>query len=82
MYLTTVTDLPDLPDQRDRFRSSVATLAPGPLRDVLIAVAYARDEAARSGAATASDDRWRAVLTAAERAARAAVTPVPLQLVA
>ncbi len=79
MYLTTVTDLPD---QRDRFRSSVATLAPGPLRDVLIAVAYARDEAARSGTATASDDRWRAVVTAAERAVQAAVTPVALQLVA
>jgi hypothetical protein len=78
MHLTTVTDLPD----RDRFRSSVATLAPGPLRDVLTAIAYARDEAARSGAATASDDRWRAVVAAAERAARAAVTPVPLQLVA
>jgi hypothetical protein len=78
MHLTTVTDLPD----RDRFRSSVATLAPGPLRDVLTAIAYARDEAARSAAATASDDRWRAVVAAAERAARAAVTPVPLQLVA
>jgi len=79
MYLTTVTDLPD---QRDRFRSSVATLAPGPLRDVLIAVAYARDEAARSGAATASDDRWRAVVTAAERAIRDVAIPTPLQLVA
>ena len=82
MYLTTVTDLPDLPDQRDRFRSSVATLAPGPLRDVLIAVAYARDEAARTGAATASDDRWRAVVTAAERAIRDVAIPTPLQLVA
>ncbi len=78
MHLTAVTDLPD----RDRFRSSVTTLAPGPLRDVLVAIAYARDEAARSGAATASDDRWRAVVAAAERAARAAVIPVPLQLVA
>jgi hypothetical protein len=79
MYLTTVTDLPD---QRDRFRSSVATLAPGPLRDVLIAVAYARDEAARNGAATASDDRWRAVVTAAERAVQATAAPAPLRLVA
>lgn len=65
MYPTAVTDLPD---QRDRFRSGVATLAPGPLRDVLIAVAYARDEAARTGAPTPSDDRWRAVVAAAERA--------------
>ena len=48
MYPTAVTDLPD---QRDRFRSGATTLAPGPLRDVLIAVAYARDEAARTGAA-------------------------------
>ena len=79
MYLTTVTDLPD---QRDRFRSSVATLAPGPLRDVLIAVAYARDEAARNGATTASDDRWRAVVTAAERAVQATAAPAPLRLVA
>ena len=79
MHLTTVTDLPD---QRDRFRSSVATLAPGPLRDVLIAVAYARDEAARSGATTASDDRWRAVVAAAERAIRDVAIPTPLQLVA
>ena len=78
MHLTTVTDLPD---QRDRFRSSVATLAPGPLRDVLIAVAYARDEAARSGTATASDDRWRAVVAAAERAVQE-TTPSVLRLVA
>jgi hypothetical protein len=79
MHLTTVTDLPD---HRDRFRSGVATLAPGPLRDVLIAVAYARDEAARTGSATVSDDRWRAVLAAAERAVQASAAPVPLRLVA
>ena len=76
MSLTTI------PDPRHAFRTAVAALAPGPLRDVLTAVAYARDEAARTGAATTSDDRWRAVVAAAERAARAAVTPVPLQLVA
>ena len=79
MHLTTDTDLPD---QRDRFRASAATLAPGPLRDVLIAVAYARDEAARNGATTASDDRWRAVVAAAERAIRDVAIPTPLQLVA
>jgi len=71
----------DLPDQRDRFRSGVATLPPGPLRDVLTAVAYARDEAARTGATTATDDRWRAVVTAAERAVRAGA-PVALRIVA
>jgi len=66
MYPTTV--VTDQADHRDLFRSSVAALAPGPLRDVLTAVAYARDEAARFGATTPSDDRWRAVVTAAERA--------------
>jgi hypothetical protein len=71
----------DLPDQRDRFRSGVATLPPGPLRDVLTAVAYARDEAARTGATTATDDRWQAVVTAAERAVRAGA-PVALRIVA
>ena len=70
MYPTTV--VTDLVDHRDLFRSSVAALAPGPLRDVLTAVAYARDEAARFGATTPSDDRWRAVVTAAERAMVAA----------
>ena len=49
---------------------------------MLIAVAYARDEAARSGATTASDDRWRAVVAAAERAIRDVAIPTPLQLVA
>ena len=66
MYPTIV--VTDLPDHRDQFRSSVAALAPGPLRDVLTAVAYARDGAARTGATTPSDDRWRAVVAAAERA--------------
>lgn len=79
MYPTAVTDLPD---HRDRFRSSVAALAPGPLRDVLTAVAYARDEAARTGAATASDDRWRAVVATAERVVQAAAAPAPLRLAA
>jgi hypothetical protein len=78
MHLTALTDLPD---QRDRFRAGVTTLAPGPLRDLLIAVAYARDEAARTGATTAPDDRWRAVVAAAERAVGAAA-PAVLRLVA
>ena len=83
MYPTTVAT--DLPDHRDRFRSSVAALAPGPLRDVLTAMAYARDGAARTGATTPSDDRWRAVVAAAERAVREAVQeagPSVLRLVA
>ncbi|MDT7580990.1 MAG: hypothetical protein QOK35_2254 [Pseudonocardiales bacterium] len=53
---------------RDRFRSAVTALPPGPLRDVLTAVAYARDAAARSGTGAAPDDRWRAVVAVAERA--------------
>ena len=69
-------------DPRHAFRSAVAALDPGPLRDVLTAVAYARDEAARMGAATTSDDRWRAVVAAAERAVQAAAVPTPLRLVA
>ena len=79
MYPTTA--LTDLPDHRDMFRSSVAALAPGPLRDVLTAVAYARDGAARTGATTPSDDRWRAVVAAAERAVQQAA-PSVLRLVA
>jgi hypothetical protein len=71
----------DLPDPRDRFRSDVGALPPGPLRDVLVAVAYARDEAARSGAPTVAADRWRAVVAAAERAVRAEA-PVVLRVVA
>lgn len=55
---------------RDRFRAAVAALPAGPLRDVLVAVAYARDAAARNGASAAPDDRWQAVVAAAERAAR------------
>lgn len=85
-------------DPRHAFRSAVAALDPGPLRDVLTAVAYARDEAARTGATTTSDDRWRAVVTAAERAINTAAeraigtaaeravhagdAPAPLRLVA
>ena len=74
--------LTSVPDPRHAFRSAVAALDPGPLRDVLTAVAYARDDAARTGATTVSDDRWRAVLAAAERAVAVATVPVPLQLVA
>ena len=71
-----------VPDPRHTFRSAVAALDAGPLRDVLTAVAYARDDAARTGASTASDDRWRAVVAAAERALRADAAPVRLHLVA
>lgn len=53
---------------RDRFRVAVAGLEPGPLRDVLTAVAYARDEAARVGTVGAPSGRWPAVVAAAERA--------------
>jgi hypothetical protein len=53
---------------RDRFRSAVGALPPGPLRDVLTAVAYARDAAARAGSGAAPDDRWQAVVAVAERA--------------
>jgi len=55
-------------DGRDRFRDAVAALPPGPLRDVLTAVAYARDAAARAGTGAAPDDRWQAVVAVAERA--------------
>ena len=58
------------PADRDRFRTAVAALPAGPLRDVLTAVAYARDAAARTGGGTAPDDRWLAVVAAAERALR------------
>lgn len=73
---------PALTDPRHAFRSAVATVDPGPLRDVLTAIAYARDEAARTGTGTVSDDRWRAVVTAAERAVRAQPASAPLRLVA
>jgi hypothetical protein len=63
----------DLPNRRDQFRAAVAALEPGPLRDVLMAVAYARDEAARTGTAAAPAGRWLAVVAAAERAAHAVV---------
>jgi hypothetical protein len=76
-----ITAVTDVSDERDRFRSSVAALAAGPLRDVLTAVAYARDGAARTGATTPSDDRWRAVVAAAERAVQE-TTPGVLRLVA
>jgi hypothetical protein len=55
---------------RDCFRRTVATLPPGPLRDVLTAVAYARDAAARTGTGAVPDDRWRAVVAVAERSVR------------
>jgi hypothetical protein len=66
---------------RDCFRRAVATLPPGPLRDVLTAVAYARDAAARTGTGAVPDDRWRAVVTIAERSVRNAGTELTLQLV-
>jgi hypothetical protein len=70
-------------DGRDRFRGAVAALPPGPLRDVLTAVAYARDAAARTGAAAAPDDRWQALVATAERALlEAAVTETLPRLVA
>ena len=62
----------DPTQRRDRFRATVAALDPGPLREVLTAVAYAVDEAARTAAAAAPPDRWHAVVAAAERAAHAA----------
>jgi hypothetical protein len=62
--------------QRDRFRTVVATLGPSPLRDVLTTIAYARDAAARTGATTAPDDRWGAVVAAADRAARDAAMEI------
>jgi hypothetical protein len=63
---------------RDRFRSAVTALPPGPLRDVLTAVAYARDAAARTGTGAAPHDRWQAVVAVAERAIQDAETqPTP-----
>lgn len=70
-----------MPADRDRFRNAVTTLPPGPLRDVLTAVAYARDAAARTGTGAAPHDRWQAVLAVAERAVRdadAEVAPRPV----
>jgi hypothetical protein len=57
---------------RDAFRAAVGALDPGPLRDLLTAVAYARDGAARSGSAAAPAERWSAVVAAAERAVQLA----------
>lgn len=62
---------------RDRFRIAVGTLPAGPLRDVLTAVAYGRDAAARTGAGAAPHDRWAAVVAVAERAVRAELAPRP-----
>ena len=55
---------------QDQFRSAVAALPPGPLRDVLTTVAYARDASASTGASSVPDDRWLAVVAGAERAVR------------
>ena len=76
--------LPGIADDADRdsFRSAVAALPPGPLRDVLTAVAYARDAATRTGTGAVPDDRWRAIVAAAERAARNAGTEFAPRLVA
>jgi hypothetical protein len=69
-------------DGRDQFRAAVAALPAGPLRDVLVAVAYARDAAARAGAAAAPDDRWRALVAAAEQAVQDAAIDARPRLVA
>ena len=66
-------------DGRDHFRAAVAALPAGPLRDVLVAVAYARDAAARAGASAAPDDRWLALVAVAERAVREAGIDVALE---
>ncbi len=65
---------------RDRFRAAVAALAPGPLREVLTAVAYARDAAARTSDRAVPDDRWQAVVAVAERAVRDAAPEVTSRL--
>ena len=67
---------------QDQFRSAVAALPPGPLRDVLTTVAYARDAAARTGAGSVPDDRWLAVVAAAERAVRTPTARCTPRLVA
>jgi hypothetical protein len=72
----------DHADDRDRFRAAVAGLPPGPLREVLTAVAYARDAAARTGGPTVPDDRWQAVVAVAERALLHDVTGLAPRLVA
>jgi hypothetical protein len=55
---------------RDCFRRAVAALPPGPLRDVLTAVAYGRDAAARTGTGAVPDDRWRDVVAVEEGSVR------------
>lgn len=60
---------------RDRFRAAVAGLPAGPLRDVLTAVSYGRDAAARTGTPGTPDDRWMAVVAAAERAVLESAVP-------
>jgi hypothetical protein len=68
--------LPDAVDRthgRDTFRAAVGSL------DLLTAVAYARDEAARTGSTTAPAERWSAVVAAAERAVHRAATDLPQQ---
>jgi hypothetical protein len=67
----------DRADGRDSFRAAVAALDPGPVRELLTAVAYARDEAARNGSGTASTGRWAAVVAAAERTVTAADADLP-----
>jgi hypothetical protein len=62
---------------RDGFRAAVGALDPGPLREVLTAVAYARDEAARTGSGTVPAGRWSAVVAAAERAVDAVGAEAP-----
>jgi hypothetical protein len=69
-------------DGRDQFRAAVAALPAGPLRDVLVAVAYARDAAARAGAPAAPHDRWQALVAAAERAVQDAAVEARPRLVA
>jgi hypothetical protein len=67
---------------RDCFRDAVLALPPGPLRDVLTAVAYARDAAARGGSSAAPEDRWQALVAVAERAVQDAAADFTLRLVA
>ncbi len=59
---------------RDRFRAAVVALPPGPLREVLTAVAYARDAAARTGGPAVPEDRWVALVAVAERVLQPEVT--------
>lgn len=67
---------------RDHFRNAVAALPPGPLRDVLTAVAYGRDAAARAGTDAVPEDRWLAVVAAAERSLAAPAAEFTPRLVA